>query len=156
MRPYGVCGKTAATVGTIDHAIAQLWNPSSVRRMWVKEIHVFKQGAAGAADEPLVRRTTARGTAGSTVTPTIRNDFENDLASPAGALLDLAAFTVQPTSTAGEGIAGLVTAAAVSAGWMWVFSEPGIVVPGGSGLALCLGIALAFPASRVTYIWSEQ
>jgi hypothetical protein len=149
---YGVTGKTVATAVTIDHAVAQLWNPSTARRIRVREIHVAKQ-AAGGADEPTLRRSTARGTAGSTITPTIVNDFERDLAPPSGALLDLSAFSAQPTLEA-LSPASFVVPAAAGAGLMWAFPEP-IEIPAASGLVLTTGIALAFPVSRVTFIWQE-
>jgi hypothetical protein len=148
---YIVHGKTAATAATIDHALAQLWNPSTAYRLRVKEVWVFKQ-AAGAADEPVLRRATARGTAGSTVTPTIVNNDERALAPPSGALLDMAAFTVQPTLEA-LGVAGGVLPAAIGTGYMWIFQN--LVVPPGNGLVITTGIALAFPVSRVTFLWDE-
>lgn len=145
---YVVQGKTAATAATIDHAIAALWNPHASIRLKVAAIHVFKQGA-GAADEPVIRRSTTRGTAGSTITPTNVNDFERVTAPPSGALLDLAAFSAQPTLEA-LGLHGAVIASAVGSGLMWVFSEP-LEVPAGNGLVLTTGVALAYPVSRVTF-----
>lgn len=149
---YGVTGKTAATAATIDHALAQLWNPSTNRRLQIKEIHVVKQ-AAGAADEPVIRRSTARGTPGSTITPTIVNDFERTVAPPTGALLDMAAFSAQPTLEA-LSPASFVLPASIGSGYVWVFPEP-IYVPVGNGLVITNGVALAFPVSRVTFVWDE-
>lgn len=153
MKLYAANGKTAATAATIDVAIAALWNPSTVRSLYVKEIQVFKQ-TAGAADEPLIRRITARGTPTSTVTPTIRNDYDNDIAPPSGALLDLA-YSAQPTMTAAEALFGTVQPASIGTGMIWVFGGDGIRVPAGAGLAIVTGIALAFPVSRITFAWGE-
>lgn len=156
MKRYAVAGKTAATAATIDVGIAGIWNASSVRRIYVYEIHLFKQ-AVGAADEPKLRRTSARGTAATTATPTIENDFAQDQAPPSGALLDLS-YSAQPTFTGTSGSGGdeisLVTPAAIGAGIMWAFPTP-IEVKGGSGLAIVTGIALAFPVARVGYVWEE-
>lgn len=149
---YAVQGKTAATAATIDHALAQLWNPSTARRLKVFGVWLFKQ-TAGAADEPVLRRSTARGTPGSTVTPTIVNDFERDLSPVSAPLLDMAAFSVQPTLEA-LGPFGGVLPAAIGAGYMWTFPEP-VEIPAGNGLVITAGVALAFPVSRVTYIFED-
>lgn len=148
MARFSVTGKNAATAATIDHAIAQLWNPSTSKRLWVREIHIFKQ-AVGAADEPTLRRSTARGTAGSTVTPTSVNEREQIANPPSGFLLDLAAFTVQPTLAA-SALESCVIPAAIGAGIMWAWSEPW-EIPAGQGLVITTGIALAFPVSRITF-----
>lgn len=152
MARYSVTGKTAATAVTIDHAIAQIWNASTSKRLWVREIHVFKQ-AVGAADEPVIRRSTARGTAGSTVTPGTIQEREQIAVPPSGFLLDLAAFTVQPTLAGTQATGSLESAvipAAIGAGIMWSWQEPW-EVPAGQGLVVTTGIALAFPVSRVTF-----
>ena len=150
---YYVNGKTAITAATIDHAITQLWNPSAGRRLTVWEIHVFKQ-AAGAADEPVLRRSTARGTAGSSIVPTAVNQGKRDIAPPSGAIVDLAAFTAQPTLEA-LGLAGGVAPAAVGSGFIWTFPD-GLMIPAGNGLVLTTGIALAFPVSRVSWVFSDS
>lgn len=152
MARFSVTGKTAATAVTVDHAIAQIWNPSTSKRLWVREIHIFKQ-AVGAADEPVLRRSTARGTPGSTITPTAVNEREQIAVPPSGFLLDLAAFTVQPTLAAGAlntALESAVIPAAIGSGIMWAWAEPW-EVPAGQGLVVTTGIALAFPVSRVTF-----
>lgn len=149
MAIYMVNGKTAATAATIDHAIATVWNPHASRTMKVLECHVFKQ-AAGAADEPVIRRITARGTAGSTVTPGSINEATQLAAPVTGFLLDLAAFTGQPTIAAGN-LYGAVIPATIGSGMVWVFATP-IMVPAGAGVGLFTGIGLAFPVARVTFV----
>lgn len=153
-RLASINGKTTATTATIDLAIAGLWNPSSTRTIWVREIHVFKQ-TIGAADEPVIRRVSARGTATGT-TSTIANDWENTLAPPSGAAIDLN-YTVQPTfvGTAPAGVlGGSVLPAAIASGMVWAFQK-GIMLLPGTGVVLATGIALAFPVSRVTFVWAE-
>jgi hypothetical protein len=147
---YAVNGKTVATAATIDHAIAQVWNPSGSKRIKLTEMHIFKQ-AVGAADEPVIRRSTARGTAGSTVTPTSTSEMEQIANPPSGFLLDLAAFTVQPTLATGP-LHSAVIPAAIGAGIMWTFPDFGIEIPAGQGVVLTTGIALAFPVSRITVV----
>jgi hypothetical protein len=95
MASYSVGGRSAATAATANHAGAQLWNPDSVRSLWVTQISWAKTVAT--ADNLGLVRSTARGTPGSTVTPTVQNDDEFEEVDAVGALLDLAAFSAQPT-----------------------------------------------------------
>jgi hypothetical protein len=150
MARYAVNGKTAATAATIDHGVAAIWNPSSSKRIHLLQLHVVKQ-AAGAADEPVLRRITARGTPGSTITPSAVNEYEQVATPPSGFLLDLAAYTVQPTLAASP-LHGWVLPASVGSGMMWVFDDNGLEIPAGQGILITTGIALAFPVSRVTAI----
>jgi len=153
---HEVSGKTAATAATIDVAVAALWNPSTTATIFLLEFHLFKL-TVGAADEPKIRRISARGTASTTATPTIANDYDHRLASPAGALLDLS-FSAQPTfvGTSGSGgdLRSMITPAAIGTGIMWAWRE-GVAIRPGAGIAIATGIALAFPVSRVTAVWSE-
>ncbi len=147
---YVVQGKTVATAATIDHAICEIWNPSSSKRIHLLQLHVSKQ-AAGAADEPVLRRATAKGTSGSTITPGQVNEYEQAAAPPSGFTLEMSAFTVQPTLASGA-LHGFVLPGSVGAGVMWVFDDNGLEIPAGQGIVLTTGIALAFPVSRVTAI----
>ena len=154
MNRYGASGPTAATAATADNAVAQIWNPSTTKRLFVKEIHVFKT-TAGAADIPNLRRTSARGTITTAYTPDITNDFEHGLAPESVCTIDLN-FSVQPTflGTAARGNVGALLPAAIGAGIMWVFERP-MQVKSGQGLCVCTGSALAFPVSIVTFVWDE-
>lgn len=151
---YGASGPTAATAATADNAIAQIWNPSSVRNIMVYEVHCFKT-TAGAADIPRIRRATARGTATLSYTPGISADFDRAVAPTSGAILDLT-FSVQPTfeGTASRGIVGALVPGSIGAGIMWVFPR-GIIVPAGAGLTIVTGSALAFPVAEVSYIFED-
>lgn len=149
MARYAVNGKTAATAATIDHAIAEVWNPSTSKRIKLMQLWVAKQ-AAGAADEPVLRRSTAKGTAGSTVTPGSVQEYEQIAAPPSAFTLELAAFSVQPTLAAGP-MHGFVLPASIGSGIIWVFDEP-VEIKAGEGVVLTTGIALAFPVSRITAV----
>jgi hypothetical protein len=153
---YAVSGKSAATAATIDNAAAGIWNPSAVKPIFVRKISIFKV-TAGAGDEPKLRRTSARGTATTTATPTIENHLGEELAPVSGFLLDLA-YSAQPTflGTSGTGgdLESIVLPAAIGCGMVWVFDDP-IRVKAGTGLAIVTGIALAMPALRVTYVVDE-
>lgn len=149
---YRFNGKTAATAATIDHAIAEIWNPSTSKRIKIVTLYVVKQ-AVGAADEPVLRRSSAKGTSGSTVTPGSAQELEQAAAPPSGVTLELAAFTVQPTLIAGP-LDGAVIPAAIGSGWVWNFADQmnplGLELKAGEGVVITAGIALAFPVSRVT------
>lgn len=150
MARYAVNGKTAATAATIDHAIAEIWNPSTSKRIKLLQLHVVKQ-AVGAADEPVIRRSSAKGTAGSTVTPGIAQEYEQAVAPPSAFTLELATFSVQPTLIAGP-LHGFVLPASVGGAMVWVFDDQGLEIKAGEGIVLTTGIALAFPVSRITAI----
>jgi hypothetical protein len=152
MPRYAVGGRSAATAATADHVAAALWNPSSTKKIKVREIWVFKTVAT--ADNHALRRITARGTPGSTVTPDASNCFETPRVAPAsGALLDLAAYTVQPTLT-GVNLARANLPAAIGSGFIWVFTEP-IEIPPDEGLAITTPVATILQPSDFTFVWDE-
>lgn len=151
-RRYGCGGRSANTAATQDHVAASLWNPSSAVTLQVYEIWVFK--TVGTADNHVLYRTTARGTPGSTVTPTINSDFDRGLAPPSGALIDLAAYSVQPTLAASLPIARANLPATVGSGFIWVFSTPIRIKPG-EGLAVATPVATILQASDISFIWEE-
>jgi hypothetical protein len=129
-----------------------LWNPSSTKKIKVREIWVFKTVAT--ADNHAIQRATARGTPGSTITPDASNCLETPRIAPqSGALLDLAAYTVQPTLT-GVILARANLPAAVGSGFIWVFAEP-IEIPPGEGLALITPVAVILQPSDITFVWDE-
>jgi hypothetical protein len=147
---YIVRGRNAATAATADHAIAQLWNPHSTQRIKVIQIAVFKTTAGTAGDAFRLRRSTARGTAGSTVTPNIESHSERAIAPPSGMLLDLAAFSVQPTLASGEVGPGWVAAAFAASGIMYPVPG-GIVIPPGTGLVIAQVAATIWPVSEIMF-----
>jgi hypothetical protein len=153
---YTVRGRTAATAATADHAIAALWNPHTTQRIKVVSFAIFKQGGAGTAGDAIrLRRITARGTAGSTVTPGIAQHSTRGIAPPSGAVLDLAAYTTQPTlDTVDLGI-GWVAPAVQGAGLVYPIPG-GIEIPPGAGLAIIQVAATAWPASEITFSWLED
>lgn len=153
MSRYRVAGRTADTAATADHVAAALWNPSSVKGIYVEEVHWALVGAT--ASNPGLIRTSTRGTTpGSTVTPDIDNDDAGALAPVSGALLDLAAWTTQPT-VQGPYMMRTNIAAAAGAGFIWVFRDPGIFVKAGSGLAIATPVAVILQDSDVSFVWSE-
>jgi len=150
---YSARGFTAATAATADHIIANLHDPDDADTITVLEIGCFKSGAGAAADSIYVCRTTDRGTAGSTVTPDADNAWGNQVIPPSGALLDLAAFTVQPTRGT-PGMFGWVAANVAASGFVWPCPR-GIKIPPGDGLCIAQRAATAWPGSEVYFVWEE-
>lgn len=149
MSVYRIGGRSAATLGTANHAAAQIWNPHVSVRLKVTEMHVAIT-TAGVANLGLLR-TTVRGTPGSTVTPAIQSASDRELAPPSGFLLDLALFAVQPTLDSPTAyLERWNLPAAVGAGLILPFPE-GIVIPPGAGLAVVTPTAVVFPASDFSF-----
>lgn len=153
MSAFSSRGFTAATAATADHAIAALWNPDSLKRIKVFECGLFKSAVGTAADSIYIARITTRGTAGSTVTPDADNAWDADDVPASGALLDLAAYSVQPTRGT-PNLFGWVAAAVAAAGFIWP-TPRGITIPPGAGLAICQRAATIWPTSEVYFAWEE-
>jgi hypothetical protein len=150
---YRVNGLTAASAATVDHGVACLWNPHATKRIKVTEISLVAVTAPGAGAGVELRRCTARGTPGSTVTPGIQNADERDIAPPSGALLDLATYSVQPTLEA-NGLWNWVLGAVIGSGFIYPIALGETVVPG-SGLVLVNRAGIIIPACEVTFAWEE-
>lgn len=144
---YYVRGFTVATAATADHAIFGVWNPSSTRRIRLLEWAIFKAGAGTANDSGRWVRTTARGTAGSTVTPDADNAADGASVPPSGFLLDLSAYSVQPTKATPDMI-GWVAPAVAGAG-IDLPVPRGIWIPAGTGLVYYQRAATIWPTSEV-------
>jgi hypothetical protein len=153
MADYYVRGFTAATAATANHVIACLHNPSGSRRITVVEFGIFKAGAGTANDTGYLCRTTTAGTAGSTVTPDADNAEAGDAAPDSGALLNLAAFTVQPT-LASPGMYGWAAPAVAGAGVIIPLPR-GITLAPGTGLAFVQRAATAWPTSEVNFVFTD-
>lgn len=153
MGVFSARGFNAATAATADHALFGVWNPDSAKRIKVLELGVFKSGAGVAADSVYVCRSTARGTAGSTVTPDADNAWDGDDIPASGWLLDLSSYSVQPTKGS-PNLWGWVAAAVAGSGIIWP-TPRGIWVPPGTGLVVAQRVATAWPASEVYAVVEE-
>lgn len=151
---YYVRGFTAATAATADHTIAELWNPAASRRITLWELAIFKAGAGTANDSIYLRRSTAKGTSGSTATPAAPNADDNAAAPPSAATLELAAFTVQPTLAALPAMYGWVAPAVAGAGLVLPIPR-GIVIPAGTGICIVQRAATIWPTSEVTFVFGD-
>ena len=155
---YSVRGRNAATAGTADHAIWGFWNGHSTQRIKLISFAMWAQSAAPAAGySARLRRISARGTAGSTVTPNISNDSRIAVAPVSGVLLDLAAYSAQPTLLASSVDFGLgFTFAAVQASG-FVYPIPGgIEIGPGAGVAFIQVPATISVVFEITLTWLED
>ena len=149
---FYVRGVSAATVGTVDHALANLWNPSPTKRIKVYEVALFATTAAASGDGYWIQRTSARNTAGSTVTPDADNSSAGDATPDSGALLDLAAFSVQPTLRTPQ-LWGWSVPIIPAAGFIW--QTRGITIPAGGGLAITQRVGSIAPVAEITFVFED-
>lgn len=153
---YSVRGRNAATAATADHALFGIWNPHATQRIKVLSVAIFAQGAAPAGGHSCrLRRITARGTAGSTVTPGISAHSTRGVAPVSGVVLDLAAYSVQPTLDTTDLGFGFTFAAVQSSGLIYPIPG-GIEIGPGAGLAAIQVPATAFVASEISFTWLED
>jgi hypothetical protein len=154
---YSVRGRNAATAATADHAVWGFWNPHASQRIKVISFSMFAQGAAPAAGwAGRIIRTTARGTAGSTVTPGIQNHSTRGVAPPSGVLLDLAAYSAQPTlDTTATPIFGYPFAAVQGSGFIYPIPG-GIEIGPAAGIAFAQVPATASAVMEITLTWMED
>lgn len=150
---YTIAGRSAATLATATHAAAALWNPSAAGiRLFVKEIAWAKTVAT--ADNFGLIRITARGTPGSTVTPSATSDYElGPVTPPSGALLDLAAYSVQPTLNGTNYLRRDNLPASIGAKFTWFFDD--LEVGAGTGIAIVTPAAVILQPGDVTFVWEE-
>lgn len=135
-----------------------LWNPASPPlKIRVLEIGLHQSAGIAVSQRVVLQRISTRGTPGITHTPDIDNDWDHERAPPSGALLDLAAYSVQPTFEA-EPFWGVVPSAAsgssIAYGWVWS-SPDGIWIKPGAGLAYKQIEANAYPLFEPYVVWEE-
>ena len=155
MGVYSVRGFTTATASAADETVCALWNPHATRRIQVLEFGVYRTGITGLI--PTIDGITARGTAGSTVTPDADNGWDTDDTPPSGVLLDLAAYSVAPTFAAPRLFGARLGGGTGSggSGYVWVFAS-GLALPPSRGLALRSRAVEVWTASEVYYVWEEN
>lgn len=153
---YSANGRNAATAGTADHAVWALWNPHATQRIKLVSFSQFANTAPAAGWAGRLRRITARGTAGSTVTPVITAHSTHGAAPVSGALLDLAAYSVQPTLDTAPDQGLRFTFAAVAASGIVYPIPGGIELPPGAGIAFIQIPATASVAFDISVSWLED
>lgn len=157
---YSVGGRSANTAATQDHVGASLWNPHATLSIYVKQIAIYQ--IAATLSNHILYQTSTRGTPGSTVTPGAHCSWGDKKAPVSGALLDLAAFTVQPTLvTSPVGILRAQLPATAGATLIWTFGDlgeyqkEGYLIPPGTGIAVATPVATILQASDFVFIFDE-
>lgn len=162
MSTYSVRGFSANTGTTYPAPICAVWNPDATESVKVVECGVFMAGlrTGTTQNSPVLYRTTAQGTAGSTVTPDADNAWDDLVAPASGLVLDLALFSVAPTTASpplwAMQCGGNTATGSAGLGFQWASSR-GILVPPGTGLmigATMNGVNL-WPASECYFVWEE-
>lgn len=153
---YSVNGRNAATAATADHVVWALWNPHSTQRVKVVSFGMFANTAPAAGWAGRLRRITARGTAGSTVTPGIQGHSTRGVAPVSGLLLDLAAHSVQPTLDTAPDQGLRFTFAAVAGSGILQPIPGGVEIGPGAGLAFIQIPATASVAFDISVSWLED
>lgn len=144
--------RTAATAATANTVAAHIWNPHTTIRCRLYELSWFK--TVGTADFMVLWRTTARGTATTTVTPTIDNETDAAFAPPSGLLIDTAWTTAPTVTTAAPPLFGMPMPAAVASGFMLPLGEE-MEIPPGRGLAIATPVATILQPADLNIAWAE-
>lgn len=153
MRSFAISDRTAATAATANHAGAQLWNASANRSLFVTQISWAK--TVGTVDGLGLVKSSARGTPGTSLTAVAQNDVDGDAAPPSGAILDKAAFTVQPTLVSGTAYGFRWNLpATIGSGFILPLPDPIRVAPGTGLVIVTLGNVILQPAD-VAFFWRE-
>lgn len=152
MSVFYLTGRTTATTATANVAAAGIWNPHATARIRLVEVWIAST-TAGVSNLGLIR-TSARGTAtGRTVV--LSENTGNDNASVSGVAIDLN-YTVQPTYVSATAYLGRWNLpAAIGAGVILTFPEPGLAIYAGAGIALVTPTAVILPVSDVTFVIEE-
>lgn len=145
-------GLTTATAATADHGVFAVWNPSATKRIRLLEFGLCALTAPVAGAGFYFRRISARGTPASTVTPVAANVDENDTTPVSGWLLDLGAYSVQPTLVAGPLPPGWVLSAVIGSGLIYPWSGIGIQIPPGTGLLCANRAALVHQVDEISVV----
>lgn len=150
------CNITDIDTGATDqHAIVQIWNPSTTRPISLLEVSYFAVGTPGAGMGFITRRSSARGTAGSTVTPGVPNHSRNLAAPDSAFLIDLAVFTVQPTLVSGD-LSPQWCAPAIAACGVILPIPRGIEIPPATGLVFVNRAAVIFQDGEWGFVVEEN
>jgi len=151
MLSYNVAGRNGTVTATADRPYAILWNASSAKSIYVTEIGVTKTVAT--VDNHALVRVTARGTAGSTITPDADCHDDNQTSPESSAVLDLGDHSVAPTVSAPYK-RRLHLPAVIGSGYVWTFPK-GMRVKAGEGLGIVTPTAVAGQACDIYFAWEE-
>jgi hypothetical protein len=139
--------RTVATAATARAVAVNLWNPHATSRIFLFE--AWTSPTSATVTNLGGTRTTARGTASTSLAMAINNSIENDTAAPSGYVLDTA-WTVAPTVSAANMIF-FTLPATIGSGIIIPFPDP-MSIPAGTGWAFITTQGAAYPASDVTFV----
>jgi len=140
----GTCAATTA------HAIATLWNPHASQAISVTAIGAIANAVPGGLTS--YKRVSTRGTPASTVTPDADNSYNRKAVSDAAPVLDLGAYSVQPT-TDGNSLIRTPHQVNAAGGGIDYLPVP-ITIPAGTGLAVNTTTAAVTPMD-VFFEWED-
>ena len=156
-------GEAVAALGASDQVWLNLWNPHASIALRVFLIVLVKRATGTGIYSAEIRRSTVRGTAGVTETPSAEHHVDRLVAPPSGAVVDAAVFTTPPTMSASVFVKWQASGRP-GGGLIWhvpIDDENGIdlsqtiIVPGGTGLALAQVAAGATETMDFTLGWME-
>jgi hypothetical protein len=150
MLRYSIGGRATATAATIDNAAFGIWNPSTTKSIFVREIHFFNVSAVNWF--PGLERITVKGTTATDVAADIDTHYDHAVTPPSAAVL-MVDWSAEPTLAPPHLMRGVLPAA-IGAGFIWVFAEP-IQVLSVDGLVVVTTTAVATPLLDVAIIWDE-
>jgi hypothetical protein len=151
---WSIAGRTAATAATANQVGAQLWHPAgSTRSLRVMAVSWYQNTAGPSV--VAVDRSSARGNAATSLTPVVTNDWAGNTAPPSAAVLDLAAFSQQPTLVPGTELFRASLANAAGSGFNHPFPG-GITIPAGTGLCIYTPVGTILQPADVTFYVVEE
>lgn len=153
---FAVAGRSAITSASANECVCNLWNPSSDRSIWVTEFYYSRTSTPVSVDPLRFCRTSTAGTTpGSTITPGLDSDYQREVVPVTGVVLHLANFATEPVLASPDLYRLVFPSTGVEDYMFWLFPEPGLRVPPGSGLALASTGATAATASDITFRFYE-
>jgi len=154
---YAAVIRTGNTEAVADHAIWAVWNPHSTQRVKLIAFTMMQAEAMSAGTAARFRRTTARGTPGSSVSADQSNHSIFGVAPASGLVLDAGPFSVQPTFDGTSDLApGIVFTTSQGGGIRYYEFPGGIEIGPGSGLACVQVAATALAGFQVGVWWLED
>ncbi len=150
---YYVKALSVATAGAGNEAVIEIWNPSSVRSIELLELAMVGSLSQNAGVDITTRRISAKGTAGTTVTPAAAHHAKGT-AAPYSGFLIYTGFSVEPTLVAGILHPSWATGSGRASGVL--FPLPfGIEIPAGQGMAFVQVAAVSVNDSEFGFVVRE-
>jgi hypothetical protein len=153
-RRFGIGARAAATPATANACHGVLWNSHATMDIYVRQITTARLTTVG-SEANYAQRVSARGTpAGGAFVADIDNDFERLAAPISGTLLDVAAYSVEPTRSGSAWFRLMTSQPLVGPTQELYFDGDGLRIPASTGLGV---FQVAATATRfdLSFIWDE-